>query len=115
MDKEGRIDSVVGKDTTITGDIKSAGSIKIDGALEGNVELKESIILGREGTIKGNIICRSGVIGGKIEGSVDAQDVLEFQTGARMVGDMTCKGLIIQQGVFFEGNCRMSQKSKEKV
>jgi cytoskeletal protein CcmA (bactofilin family) len=31
-----------------------------------------------------------------------------------MLGDIVCKGIIIQAGVFFEGNCQMSQKTKEK-
>jgi cytoskeletal protein CcmA (bactofilin family) len=45
---------------------------------------------------------------------VTVQDIIEFQSGAKMYGDIICKGIIIQQGVFFEGNCSMSGKDKER-
>jgi len=80
MANESRLDSVIGKDTVVNGNIKVNGAI----------------------------------IGGKIEGNVSVQEIVEFQTGAEMLGDIVCKGLIVQQGVFFEGNCKMSQKTKEK-
>lgn len=114
MDKEGKIDSVFGKETMVKGDIKCNGSVKIDGSVEGNIAIKENLIAGRQAYIKGNVGCKTAIIGGKIEGNIDTQELLELQTGAQILGDIICKGLIIQEGVFFEGNCRMSQKVKEK-
>jgi len=64
--------------------------------------------------VKGNIACRNAIVGGRVEGNINAQEIIEFQGGAEMLGDIVCKGLIVQKGVFFEGNCRMSQKTKEK-
>jgi len=113
MDKETKIDSVIGKGTTIKGDIKTNSSIKIDGQIEGNLTISESLIAGQSSYIKGNTHCKSAIIGGKVEGNINSSEMLEFQTGAQMFGDIVCKGLIVQRGVFFEGNCRMSQKTKQ--
>jgi cytoskeletal protein CcmA (bactofilin family) len=115
MEKEGKIDSVIGKETAIKGDLNINGSMKVDGSIEGNIDIKESLFAGRGSFIKGKVTCHSAIVGGKIEGDIDAQELLEFQTGAQMFGDISCKGLIVQEGVFFEGNCRMSQKAKEKT
>jgi cytoskeletal protein CcmA (bactofilin family) len=106
---------LIGKDTVIKGDLKSNGSIKVDGQIEGNTAVKESIVIGKDAIVKGNSSCRNAVIGGKIEGNIEAQELLEYQTGAQMIGDIICKGLIVQEGVLFEGNCRMAQKPKEKI
>jgi cytoskeletal protein CcmA (bactofilin family) len=114
MNKEDKIDSVIGKSTSIDGDIKVNGSIKVDGKVEGNIHSKESALIGKDSAVKGNIGCRSAVIGGKVQGNINAQEVIEFQSGAEMYGDIICKGLIVEKGVFFDGNCRMSQETKEK-
>lgn len=114
MANEGKIDSVIGKGTTITGDIKVNGSTKIDGSVNGSVNAKESLIVGKGSRIKGDIKCKSAIIGGKVEGNIQVQDVVEFQGGAEMYGDIVCGGIIIETGVFFEGHCSMQQKGKEK-
>jgi cytoskeletal protein CcmA (bactofilin family) len=114
MEKEGKIDTLIGKDTVIKGDLRSSGSVKIDGQIEGNIAVKESIVIGKDAMVKGNSSCRNAIIGGKIQGNIEAQELLEYQSGAQMVGDITCKGLIVQEGVLFEGNCRMAQKPREK-
>lgn len=115
MTKEGQIDSVVGKGTVINGDFKVTGSTKIDGKIKGNVFVKDSLIIGKDATIKGDVSCSSAIIGGRIQGNITVQGIVEFQSGAQMLGDIMCKGIIIQAGVFFEGNCQMSQKVKEKA
>lgn len=114
MDKEGKIDSLIGKDTKIKGDLQSNGSIKIDGQVEGNIITSETLVIGKDSVIQGNSRCRNAVIGGRILGNIEAQELLEYQSGAYMQGDISCKGLIVQEGVFFEGNCRMNQKGKDK-
>ncbi|MBE0432951.1 polymer-forming cytoskeletal protein [candidate division WOR-3 bacterium] len=114
MNKEDKIDSVIGKGTSIDGDIRVNGSIKVDGKIEGNIHSKESALIGRDASVKGNIGCRAAVIGGKIQGNINAQELIEFQSGAEMYGDIICKGLIVERGVLFDGNCRMAQETKEK-
>jgi cytoskeletal protein CcmA (bactofilin family) len=114
MADDSKIDSVVGKGTVIDGNLRVNGSTKIDGTVKGSVNAKQTLIVGKDSLIKGDVVCRSAIIGGTVEGNLNVQEIVEFQSGARMLGDIMCKGLIVQEGVFFEGNCRMSQKPKEK-
>jgi cytoskeletal protein CcmA (bactofilin family) len=114
MANEGQIDSVIGKQTLINGDVNVKGSTKIDGSVNGSVTVKENLIIGKDATVQGDIHCKSAIIGGRIEGNITAEELIEFQSSAHMLGDVVCKGLTVEQGVFFEGNCRMSQKAKEK-
>jgi cytoskeletal protein CcmA (bactofilin family) len=97
MADEGKIDSVVGHGTVLKGDIAVNGSIKIDGKVEGSVSIKDSLIVGKGSVVKGDIQCKSAIVGGRIEGNITAQELVEFQ-----------------EGVVFEGNCKMSQKAKDK-
>jgi len=113
MAQEGKIDSVIGKSTIISGDIKVTGSTKVDGTVKGSITAKDSVIVGQDANIKGNVSCRNAIVGGKVEGNITVQEIVEFQSGAKMLGDIVCKGIIIQQGVFFDGNCSMSQREKD--
>lgn len=113
-DKEGRVDSIIGRSTLIKGDMKVDGSLKMDGRIEGNVSASEIFIAGKDSTTKGNVQCKGAIIAGRIDGNVSAHTTVEMQQGAHIVGDIICKGLIVQDGVFFEGNCRMSEKEKSE-
>lgn len=110
--KEGKLDTLVGKDTVIKGNIKTKGSIRVDGHFEGNITISDTFTAGATSQIKGDVRCRDAFIGGKIEGNVFSQGKVEMHTGAKLVGDITCKGLVIQDNVFFEGRCSMKEQEQ---
>ncbi|MCK4352451.1 polymer-forming cytoskeletal protein [candidate division WOR-3 bacterium] len=107
----GGITNIIGKGTYITGKIKVEGSIRIDGVIKGNAEITDSIIIGKSGTVHGDIHTKDALIGGKIEGNIFATGKLEFQSGSKLKGDMKCKQLTIEEGVIFDGSCEMSEKA----
>lgn len=109
----GKIDTLVGKDSSFNGTLKVNGSIRVDGYLEGNVESKDSIVLGKDGKIKGDIKTKDIVVGGQIIGNIYASNRAEFQHGANFQGELFCRQLVIEEGVFFEGNCKMSERKEE--
>jgi len=100
--------NLLGKGAFFNGELKVTGSIRIDGEFEGKMEVSESVIIGKTGRIKGTVISKDAVIGGNLEGNVDASERIELQSGSHLAGDITCRGLVVEDGVFFEGNCKMS-------
>ncbi len=113
MEKEARVDTIVGKGAIIKGDLKIEGSLKMDGRVEGNVTVSEIFIAGKDSLSKGNVNCKSAIVAGRIDGNIAAQTTIEMQQGAHIVGDIICKGLIVHEGVFFEGSCRMSERPEK--
>ncbi|MBS4014876.1 MAG: polymer-forming cytoskeletal protein [Candidatus Latescibacteria bacterium] len=111
-DHTSRLDTFVGKSTTLKGDIIIQGSIRIDGQIDGNIEVSETLICGNESFIKGNVTCKTAVIAGRIEGNITAQTAVELQSGANIMGDITCASLIIDKNCFFDGKCHMQGKEK---
>jgi len=106
-DSPGRIDTLVGPDTVVTGDMRSAGGLRLDGQVEGKVEAGEEFVAGPRSFLRGNLDCRSAVIAGRVEGNINCLETVELQSGAHVKGDIRCAGLVIQRGSFFEGNCIM--------
>jgi len=107
--KEGIL-NVIGKGARIEGKIKITGSIRVDGQIVGDVDVSELFVLGRGGIIKGNIKTHNATISGRIEGTILAEDKVELLNGTGLDGDITCKKLIVEEGVILDGNIKMKEK-----
>jgi cytoskeletal protein CcmA (bactofilin family) len=107
---KGGITNIIGKGTKVNGEIKVEGSIHVDGIIEGNIKVTETLIVGKSGRVHGEIYTRDCFSGGKIEGNLFSDGKVEFKSGAVLKGDLKCKQLIIEEGVLFDGSCKMSEK-----
>ena len=110
---EGKLDTVIGPDTTVTGDFRVTGSLRLDGQIDGKVDVGDTFLSGPDSRLKGELQCKNAVIAGRIEGNITAKEMVELQSGAKVYGNIDCRGLMIQQGCFFEGNCTMSRSGEE--
>jgi len=106
---EGKLDTVVGPDTSVKGDFRVAGSLRLDGSVEGRMDVSDTLLTGPRSLLKGDVHCRDAVIAGRIEGGIFAAETVELQSGAQVFGNITCRGLVIQRDCFFEGTCSMSE------
>lgn len=102
--------NLLGKGAVFKGELKVNGSIRIDGDFEGHMEASESVIVGKTGKITGDVTTKEAVIGGTVNGNIKASDKIELQTGSHLAADIVCRGLKVEDGVFFEGNCKMSSE-----
>ena len=108
MDNHTAPQSVIAADVEITGTIKSSGSIRIDGKLDGELHCTGDAIIGKEAKIKGNIIVSSTTIEGTINGNVTAKDRIEMKSSARVTGDIKSKRLSVEDGVTFIGRSEVN-------
>ncbi len=112
--KDAKLDTIIGKDTVVNGNIKTKGSVRIDGEFEGNLTVSETFTAGVSAKVKGDVRCRDAFVGGRIEGNIYSHGKVEMHAGAHLLGDVTCKGLMIQDNVFFEGRCSMKEGDQVK-
>ncbi len=106
---EGKMNSIIGKGCKINGTVTiSEGTIRIDGEFEGNITCPDTLVIGKDGHVKAEIKVKGAVVGGTVIGNIDAKEKIELQAGSRLEGDIKTSRLVIDEGVFFEGNCKMS-------
>ena len=105
---QGRLDTVIGPETNVKGDFRVAGGVRLDGNVEGRMDITETLVTGQRSLLKGEVHCKAAVIAGRVEGNVFASEGVELQTGAQVFGDITCKGLVIQPECVFQGKCTMA-------
>ncbi len=101
------IDTLIGVDTRVEGNIIFSGGLRVDGAVLGAVsELSDSpstLILSEHGRIEGAITASKIVINGTVLGPVKAGQFIELQTKARITGDVTYNALELHTGAVIEG------------
>jgi cytoskeletal protein CcmA (bactofilin family) len=104
---QGSLNSILGQGCKFKGNIELKGTIRIDGEFDGTMECPETLIIGKSGVVKANVTVKNAIIGGKIVGNIAASNKIELQTGSHVEGDIETARLVIDEGVFFEGNCKM--------
>ena len=99
--------NLIGLGTKIIGDIISAGDVRIDGSLNGNIKLNGRLVVGPNGKIEGNVICQNADISGEVKGTVEVVEMLALKATAKILGDMVTGKLSIEPGAVFTGSCNM--------
>ena len=103
----GGVNTVIGEGTTLKGDVKVEGSIEIDGEYEGTIDATDTLIVGGSGKVDGDATVANAVIGGHMYGNVFASGKIELRRGSQLLGAIKTRGLVIEDGVVFQGNCQM--------
>ena len=104
---DNRIDTLVGADTRIEGDLSFSGGLRVDGAIRGDVTEQNgnpsTLILSEHGKIEGAVTAAKVVLNGKVVGTVKSSHFIELQTKARITGDLHYKSLEMHTGAVIEG------------
>jgi cytoskeletal protein CcmA (bactofilin family) len=105
---QSRIDTLVGAGTTITGDIKFSGGLRVDGEIKGNVHSDgdgpTTLVVSEHARVEGEIAVSHVVINGTVNGPVRSSEFLELQAKARVHGDVHYSTIEIHLGAVVEGS-----------
>ena len=104
--KSAGVPSIISTDVVMRGNINSAGEIQFDGSLEGDIKAG-SLIIGEKAAVKGEVVCETVTVRGRVEGGIRAKSVSLAAT-SQILGDILHSSLSVETGAHFEGNCRHS-------
>ena len=100
----------------LDGPLTTKDSTRIDGTVNGNVTISGALIVGQEGKITGTVSAMNAYVAGEITGNVSApQGKVEISDTGKVIGDVTCKGIIIDENAVFHGNCEMTSIDKSSA
>lgn len=105
-----RIESLIGEQCNIVGDLSGGGLLKIDGSVEGNVAWQDDVIVGVFSTINGDLTCKNAVVAGKINGNVICNGSLSVDSSGKILGDITIEKLAVKEGGIINGKCSVVKK-----
>jgi len=105
--------SILAQGCKVEGTVTVSGTFRVEGELQGTVSTPESLIVGKTGVVNATVKVKNATIGGKLFGNIEAENKIELQSGSHVEGDIKTKRLVIDEGVFFEGNCSMGGPRKD--
>lgn len=104
---QNRIDTLIGAETTVEGDIDFSGGLRVDGRIRGNVNEVDgkpgTLVLSEHGRVEGSITVSHAVINGVVVGPVRARTYVELQAKSKVTGDVCYKSLEMHMGAVVEG------------
>jgi cytoskeletal protein CcmA (bactofilin family) len=101
--------NLIAAGTVFEGKLRTPGSIRIDGRIMGEVTATQNVSIGSSGDIDGNVVAKNITVGGKISGTISAQEKLVLEQKAVVRGDIRAAKLVIDEGALFDGKCLMSE------
>lgn len=106
------VETIIGANSEINGDVTSAGSIRVDGKMFGTIRANGNIIIGEKGLLEGDATATNVVVAGKVKGNIKVSKKVEINSTGNLLGDMVAKTVVIEDGALFTGNCKMESTSQ---
>jgi cytoskeletal protein CcmA (bactofilin family) len=105
--------SILAQGCKFDGKIEVRGTLRIEGEFKGDIGTPESLVIGKTGVVHAKVRVKNAIIGGQLFGNIVAENKIELQSGSHVEGDIKTKRLVIDEGVFFEGNCAMGSGQRK--
>ena len=99
--------SIIAPGMKVIGDVETTGVVKVDGIIEGSIRGARQVLLGRSGTIQGDLHAEEAILAGKVVGTVSASERVEVQSTSRIDGDIHTRSIVVLEGGIINGNVRM--------
>ena len=112
MKKRDEINAFLGRNTEFEGKLSFIGAVRIDGRFKGEIFTEGTLIVGESANIESNVHVSQIIISGEIRGNIVADEKIEIHAPGKVFGNIQAPVLIIDEGVVFEGNCRMQTTKK---
>ena len=106
-------ETIVAAGMRIDGELKSNGNIRIDGTVAGKVQTTQDMMLGQTAQIDADLIANNALIAGTVKGNVTVKGTLTLTESGKILGNIVCARLSIQDGGVFNGNCIMREVKQE--
>ena len=107
----GSLEAFLGKGSKVNGKLTFDGPVSIDGEIEGEVDAKNKLVIGEAAKINATVKGTEIVIKGTVEGDIIASTRLSLEKPAKVYGNISGPAISIEEGVVFEGSCKMAKSS----
>lgn len=111
-----QVGTIIGPGAVIEGPLTTKDSTRIDGIIKGNVTISGALIIGQDGKITGTVSALNVYVAGEVTGNITApQGKIEISDTGKVYGDISCKGIIIDENAVFQGKCEMTGLDKSSA
>lgn len=113
--KSSQTSAFLGSGSKVVGKLVFAGPAVLSGHIEGEIKADSRLEIGETAVVNAKVEGADIVVRGTIEGDVVATAKLELHRSGKIVGNVTCGTLHIEDGATFEGSCKMLNRSPRET
>ncbi len=104
-----KLESFLGANSNFKGELSLKGTLRIDGQVDGSLDA-DCVILSESAVVKGEIKAKKIIVGGKVEGNLRAQELVEIKSKGKVWGDIFAHTLAVVEGGEFNGKVEMKKE-----
>ena len=97
------INTIIGPNTSLNGDIEAGGFTRVDGSIRGNIKAAGRVVIGERARMKSNISGTAITIGGVIYGNIIASESIKILSTALVIGDIITRRIQADDGCLIHG------------
>jgi len=105
--------TIIGADCIVNGDLLSEKPIRLDGKVVGTIQSGDSLIIGENGEIEGEIRSNHTVIYGTVKGDIFAQK-LEIRKEGKVSGNITSQMVEMEAGAQYSGEMKITSTHEQE-
>ena len=106
MGEEGEV-TIVGAGARLEGNVVSAGNLRIDGQVKGQINAEGDVALSPQSQVEADIRAQNVSVAGRFKGSILVKGKAHVGRGGRVDGNITSKTLVVEEGGVFHGQSIM--------
>jgi len=110
MKPTGDLETIIGTGVNLEGNFVAEGNIVIRGHVKGSVETKSDLKIEAGSTVEADVKAKNVFLAGEIKGNIKVEERVSLASSARLLGNIDCKFLSVEDGAVFNGECRMGEK-----
>jgi cytoskeletal protein CcmA (bactofilin family) len=99
--------TIVGAAAKLEGTVVSAGSLRIDGQVKGQIQADGEVTLSPQSQVEADIRAQNVSVAGRFKGNVIVKGKAHLARGGRIEGNITSKTLVVEEGGVFHGQSLM--------
>ena len=99
--------TIVGQGAKLEGTVVSAGSLRIDGQVKGQINADGDVALSPQSQVEADIRAQNVSVAGRFKGNLIAKGKAHLARGGRIEGNITSKTLVVEEGGIFHGQSIM--------
>jgi cytoskeletal protein CcmA (bactofilin family) len=93
----------------IQGKYTFSGTVMLNGKLTGEIWSDDTLIIGEKGVVNASVRAGIVLVNGEVRGNILGTERVELRGSARVYGDVEAPVVVVEEGVLFEGHCRMTK------
>lgn len=103
------IATVITKGTKMNGTVHSDDSLRIDGHVIGDINVRNKLITGPDSLVQGQVYADEIIIGGKVDGDLYGRNMITIRDTGHVSGQINTSQLVVDQGGILDGTSNMTQ------